>query len=52
MQFDATASLAELGLKPRPVKESIAEAVAWYREMGWLPALSAPLARAPANRLE
>jgi dihydroflavonol-4-reductase len=52
MQFDATESLAELGLKPRPVTTSVEEAVAWYRDMGWLPAHSAPLARGTANRLE
>jgi dihydroflavonol-4-reductase len=52
MQFDATVSLAELGLNPRPVRTSIEEAVAWYRDMGWLPSRSAPLARTTANRLE
>lgn len=38
MHFDATASLAELGLTPRPVSESLADAVAWFRQVGWLPA--------------
>jgi hypothetical protein len=28
--------LSELGLAPRPVDESLAEAVAWFREMGWV----------------
>ena len=37
MHFDSTRSLAELGLKPRPVADSIAEAVAWFRTVGWLP---------------
>jgi dihydroflavonol-4-reductase len=38
MHFDASRSLAELGIAPRPASESIAEAVAWFREMGWLTA--------------
>lgn len=36
MHFDPAASLQELGLQPRPIGESIADAVAWFREMGWL----------------
>jgi dihydroflavonol-4-reductase len=36
MHFDARRSLEDLGLHPRPVTQSLAEAVAWYREMGWL----------------
>jgi dihydroflavonol-4-reductase len=36
MHFDARRSLEELGLKPRPVVESLKDAVAWYREMNWL----------------
>src|SRR5262249_10146170 len=36
MHFDPRRSLAELGLQPRPVAGSLAEAVAWYRAMGWL----------------
>lgn len=36
MHFDARRSLEELGLKPRPVTESLADAVAWFREIGWL----------------
>ena len=31
MHFDASRSLKELGLTPRPVNESIAEAVAWFQ---------------------
>ncbi|HEX4611522.1 MAG TPA: NAD-dependent epimerase/dehydratase family protein [Urbifossiella sp.] len=42
MQFDASRSLAELGLTPRPVAGSIDEAVAWFREVGWLAAPPAP----------
>src|SRR5262249_35169827 len=38
MPFNASASLAELGLTPRPVSRSLADAVAWFREVGWLPA--------------
>jgi dihydroflavonol-4-reductase len=37
MHFDASRSLAELGLRPRPVSESVADAVRWFREVGWLP---------------
>ena len=36
MHFDATRSLAELGIAPRPARESIAEAVGWFRKVGWL----------------
>jgi dihydroflavonol-4-reductase len=39
MHFDPRRSLDDLGLRPRPVRESLAEAVAWFRTMGWLPAL-------------
>jgi dihydroflavonol-4-reductase len=45
MHFDARRSLAELGLRPRPVAESLADAVAWFRAVGWLPAGGAPAAR-------
>jgi dihydroflavonol-4-reductase len=37
MHFDPSRSLAELGLRPRPVAESLAETVAWFRAVGWLP---------------
>lgn len=36
MHFDPSASLAELGLSPRPLHQSAADAVAWYRAKGWL----------------
>jgi dihydroflavonol-4-reductase len=36
MHFDARRSLQELGLQPRPVVQSLADAVAWFRERGWL----------------
>jgi dihydroflavonol-4-reductase len=36
MHFDARRSLEELGLHPRPVAESLADAVGWFRIMGWL----------------
>jgi len=36
MFFDASASLTELGLLPRPVEESARDAVDWYRTLGWL----------------
>jgi dihydroflavonol-4-reductase len=37
MRFDPRRSLEELGLVPRPAKESLSEALAWYRQVGWLP---------------
>ena len=36
MHFDASRSLAELGLAPRPVRRSLADAVAWLRRAGQL----------------
>jgi dihydroflavonol-4-reductase len=36
MHFDPRRSLAELGLRPRPVRESLRDAVAWFRQVGWL----------------
>lgn len=36
LQFDLQASLAELGLRPRPVEESARDAVDWYRKVGWI----------------
>jgi dihydroflavonol-4-reductase len=36
MHFDATRSLAELGLTPRPVADSLAEAVRWFRDVDWV----------------
>jgi dihydroflavonol-4-reductase len=40
MHFDPSASLAELGLTPRPLHQSAADAVAWYRQKGWLPPMA------------
>ncbi|MBL8798476.1 MAG: NAD-dependent epimerase/dehydratase family protein [Planctomycetia bacterium] len=36
MHFDARRSLEALGLQPRPVAQSLADAVAWFRAMKWL----------------
>ncbi len=36
MFFDPSASLKELGLHPRPIREAARDAVAWYRSQGWL----------------
>jgi dihydroflavonol-4-reductase len=36
MHFDARRSLDELKLQPRPVTEALADALAWFRERGWL----------------
>jgi dihydroflavonol-4-reductase len=38
MQFDASRSLAELDLHPRPISESLTDAVAWFRQVGWITA--------------
>lgn len=34
--FDNSKAKAELGFNPRPIKESIADAVDWYEERGWI----------------
>jgi dihydroflavonol-4-reductase len=34
MHFDPSRSLAELGLQPRPVREALADAVAWLQQEG------------------
>ncbi len=36
MQFDPSRSLAELRLSPRPVTESLTDAISWYKQMRWL----------------
>jgi dihydroflavonol-4-reductase len=36
MSFDPSASLAELELRPRPIEDSLRDAVAWYRAQGWI----------------
>jgi dihydroflavonol-4-reductase len=36
MHFDARRSLEELDLEPRPVADTLAETVAWFRQVGWL----------------
>jgi dihydroflavonol-4-reductase len=36
MHFDARRSLDALGLRPRPVVDSLRDAVAWFGEVGWL----------------
>jgi dihydroflavonol-4-reductase len=36
MHFDARRSLAELGLEPRPVEESLSDEVRWFRAVGWI----------------
>ena len=47
MHFDASRSLAELGLQPRPVRQSLADAVAWLRQTGALESsVALPRARA------
>jgi dihydroflavonol-4-reductase len=36
MQFDPRRSLDELGLRPRPIAETLTETVGWFRAVGWL----------------
>ncbi len=36
MHFDTTRSLGEIGLDPRPIRESLADAVSWLRQAGHL----------------
>ncbi len=36
MHFDASRSLTDLGVRPRPVRDSFAETVEWFRQVGWL----------------
>ena len=38
MFFDPSASLKELGLEPRPIREAARDAVTWYRSQGWISA--------------
>jgi dihydroflavonol-4-reductase len=37
MHFDARRSLDDLELRPRPVAQSLADAVNWFRDIHWLP---------------
>ena len=37
MHFDSSRSLAELGLRPRSIRESLIDAVAWLRICGQIP---------------
>ncbi|MEX2615470.1 MAG: NAD-dependent epimerase/dehydratase family protein [Alphaproteobacteria bacterium] len=36
MFFDTAPDLAELGLQPRCIRESVRDSIAWYRAQGWL----------------
>lgn len=36
MHFDASRAVRELGLPQTPVRQALADAVAWYRDKGWL----------------
>lgn len=36
MHFDASRAVHELGYRPSPVRQALADAVAWYREQGWI----------------
>jgi dihydroflavonol-4-reductase len=37
MHFDPSRSLDELGLNPRPIQESLMDAITWLREVGQIP---------------
>jgi dihydroflavonol-4-reductase len=45
MHFDASRSLAALGLTPRPARQSLADAVIWLRQTGRIGPGPAPLVR-------
>ncbi len=36
MHFDASRAVRELGFRPGPVRRALEDAVAWYREKGWI----------------
>ena len=38
MYFSTAKAVAELGYAPRPARQAVADAVAWFRGAGWLPA--------------
>lgn len=38
MFFSPAKAVAELGYAPRPARQAVADAVAWFRGAGWLPA--------------
>ncbi len=36
MHFDASRAVRELGFRPSPIGPAIADAIAWYRQKGWI----------------
>jgi dihydroflavonol-4-reductase len=50
MHFDARRSLEELKLQPRPLAESLADALTWFRALGWVKEGSPSLVALPFNR--
>ena len=38
MYFSSAKAVAELGYAPRPARQAVVDAVAWFRTVGWLPA--------------
>ena len=52
MHFDASRSLGELGLTPRPVRESLVDAVDWLRSTGQIPPARSASPRRPFQRKE
>ncbi len=51
MHFDASRSLDALGLEPRPVRESLADAVAWLSRTGEIPSARATRSSERASSL-
>jgi dihydroflavonol-4-reductase len=49
MRFDNSLALAELGLEPRPLRQSLADAVAWFLREGLLQERAATPAELPAG---
>jgi len=49
MRFDNSLALAELGLEPRPLRQSLIDAIAWFQREGLLQEPAATPAEAPAG---
>ncbi|WP_340115442.1 NAD-dependent epimerase/dehydratase family protein [Pelagibius sp. 7325] len=50
MHFDNSRALSELGLQPRPLRHSLADAIAWFRAEGLLPSPASPCGAHPQAR--
>ena len=40
MQLDCSRAVRELGFQPRTVESAVAEAINWYQDQGWIPAVA------------